>query len=64
MDEATTVVFSVESIAQEKTLASFHYQMIDELNIDLQVVAHPFSAQYEIQYLTLSSGAGQFDILS
>ena len=64
MDETTTVVLSVESGAQEKTLASFHDQIMDELNIDLQVVAHPFSEQYEIQYLDLSSGAGQFDILS
>jgi multiple sugar transport system substrate-binding protein len=35
-----------------------------KLNIDLQVVAHPFSEQYEIQFLDLSSAAGQFDILS
>jgi multiple sugar transport system substrate-binding protein len=35
-----------------------------ELNIDLRVVAHPFSEQYEVQYLDLSSGAGLYDVLS
>lgn len=64
MPETTTVVLSVESGAQEKTLASLHDDILKALNIDLQVVAHPFSEQYEIQYLDLSSGAGQFDILS
>lgn len=64
MEETTTVVLSVESGAQEKTLDSFHDQIMEELNIDLQVVAHPFSEQYEIQFLDLSSGAGQFDVLS
>jgi multiple sugar transport system substrate-binding protein len=64
MEETTTVVLSVESGAQEKTLGSFHDQIMEALNIDLQVVAHPFSEQYEIQYLDLSSGAGQYDILS
>jgi ABC-type glycerol-3-phosphate transport system substrate-binding protein len=64
MEETCEVVLSVESGAQEKTLGSFHDQIMEELNIDLQVVAHPFSEQYEIQYLDLSSGAGQFDVLS
>src|SRR5574341_484594 len=64
MDETTTVVLSVESGAQEKTLGSFHDEILEKLNIDLQVVAHPFSEQYEIQYLDLSSGAGQYDVLS
>lgn len=64
MEETTTVVLSVESGAQEKTLGSFHDEILEKLNIDLQVVAHPFSEQYEIQYLDLSSGAGQFDIIS
>jgi multiple sugar transport system substrate-binding protein len=64
MEETTTVVLSVESGAQEKTLGSFHDQLMEQLNIDLQVVAHPFSEQYEIQYLDLSSGAGQYDVLS
>jgi multiple sugar transport system substrate-binding protein len=64
MEETTTVVLSVESGAQEKTLASLHEDILEDLNIDLQVVAHPFSEQYEIQYLDLSSGAGQYDILS
>jgi len=64
MEKTTTVVLSVESGAQEKTLGSFHDEILDKLNIDLQVVAHPFSEQYEIQYLDLSSSAGQFDVLS
>jgi multiple sugar transport system substrate-binding protein len=64
MDETTKVVLSVESGAQEKTLGSFHDELMEKLNIDLEVVAHPFSEQYEIQYLDLSSAAGQFDILS
>jgi multiple sugar transport system substrate-binding protein len=64
MEETTTVVLSVESGAQEKTLSSFHDEILEKLNIDLQVVAHPFSEQFEIQYLDLSSGAGQFDIIS
>ena len=64
MEETTTVALSVESGAQEKTLGSFHDEILEKLNIDLQVVAHPFSEQYEIQYLDLSSGAGQYDVLS
>ncbi|MCU0509452.1 MAG: extracellular solute-binding protein [Anaerolineae bacterium] len=64
MKEKTTVVLSVESGAQEKTFQSFAPQLLQEMNIDLQVVAHPFSEQYEIQRLDLSSGAGQYDILS
>jgi multiple sugar transport system substrate-binding protein len=64
MEETTTVVLSVESGAQEKTLASFHDELMEKLNIDLQVVAHPFSEQFEIQYLDLASRAGQFDVLS
>jgi multiple sugar transport system substrate-binding protein len=64
MEETTTVVLSVESGAQEKTLGSFHDEIMEKLNIDLQVVAHPFSEQYEIQYLDLSSGAGQYDVMS
>ncbi len=64
MAETTTVVLSVESGAQEKTLDSFHDEILEKLNIDLQVVAHPFSEQFEIQYLDLSSGAGQFDVIS
>ena len=64
MKEKTTVVLSVESGAQEKTFISFHDQLLKEMNIDLQVVAHPFSEQYEIQRLDLSSGAGQYDLLS
>ncbi|HBY96988.1 MAG TPA: hypothetical protein DEP84_24085 [Chloroflexi bacterium] len=64
MDKLTTVVLSVESGAQEKTLGSFAQEIKDKLNIDLKVVAHPFSEQYEIQYLDLSSGAGQYDVLS
>jgi multiple sugar transport system substrate-binding protein len=59
-----TVVLSVESGAQEKTFQKFAPDLLKEMNIDLQVVAHPFSEQYEIQYLDLSSGAGQYDILS
>lgn len=64
MKATTTVVLSVESGAQEKTLASYAAQIKKELNIDLKVVAHPFSEQYEIQYLDLSSGTGQYDVLS
>ena len=64
MEETTTVVLSVESGAQEKTLGSFRDEILEKLNIDLQVVAHPFSEQFEIQYLDLSSGVGQFDVLS
>jgi len=64
MEETTTIVLSVESGAQEKVLGSFHDELLENMNIDLQVVAHPFSEQYEIQYLDLSSGAGQFDVLS
>lgn len=64
MKEKTTVVLSVESGAQEKTFQSFAPQLLQEMNIDLQVVAHPFSEQYEIQRLDLSSGAGQYDLLS
>ena len=64
MKDKTTVVLSVESGAEEKTFISFHDQLLKEMNIDLQVVAHPFSEQFEIQYLDLSSGAGQYDVLS
>lgn len=64
MAAKTTVVLSVESGAQEKTFISFRDQLLKEMNIDLQVVAHPFSEQFQIQYLDLSSGAGQYDILS
>jgi multiple sugar transport system substrate-binding protein len=64
MKDKVTVVLSVESGAQEKTFISFHDQLLQEMNIDLQVVAHPFSEQFQIQYLDLSSGAGQYDILS
>jgi len=64
MEKLTTVVLSVESGAQEKTLGSFAPELKEKLNIDLKVVAHPFSEQYEIQFLDLSSGAGQFDVLS
>jgi ABC-type glycerol-3-phosphate transport system substrate-binding protein len=64
MEETTTVVLSVESGAQEKTLGSFHDEIMEKLNIDLQVVAHPFSEQFEIQYLDLASRSGQFDVLS
>lgn len=64
MDKLTTVVLSVEAGAQEALFKSYADQVKKDLNIDLQVVAHPFSEQYEIQYLDLSSGAAQFDVLS
>lgn len=64
MKDKVTVVLSVESGAQEKTFQKFAPDLLKEMNIDLQVVAHPFSEQYEIQYLDLSSNAGQYDILS
>jgi multiple sugar transport system substrate-binding protein len=64
MAQRTTVVLSVESGAQEKTLNSFRDEILEKLNIELKVVAHPFSEQYEIQFLDLSSGSGQFDVLS
>lgn len=64
MEATTTVVLSVEAGAMEKTLGSFKDEIKQELNIDLQVVAHPFTDQFQIQYLDLSSGAGQFDVLS
>lgn len=64
MKDKTTVVLSVESGAQEQTFKKFAPDLLKEMNIDLQVVAHPFSEQYEIQRLDLSSGAGQYDILS
>ena len=57
------MVLSVESGAQEKTFQKFAPDLLKEMNIDLQVVAHPFFEQYEIQYLDLSSGAGQYDLL-
>ena len=41
-----TVVLSVESGAQEKTFQKFAPDLLKEMNIDLQVVAHPFSEQY------------------
>ncbi len=64
IEEEVTIVLSVESGAQAKTLGSFADEIKEKLNINLEVVAHPFSEQYEIQYLDLSSGAGQFDVLS
>jgi ABC-type glycerol-3-phosphate transport system substrate-binding protein len=64
MKETTTVVLSVEAGAMEKTLSSFKDEIKQKLNIDLQVVPSPFADQFQTQYLDLSSGGGQFDLLS
>ena len=64
MKDKCTVVLSRSVGRPEKTFQKFAPDLLKEMNIDLHVVAHPFSEQYQIQYLDLSSGAGQYDILS
>ncbi len=64
MKERTTVVLAVESGANAELLGSYRDEILRTLNIDLKVVPHPFSEQYQILMLDMSSGAGQYDIVS
>lgn len=64
MAQTTQVVLSVEAGAQEQLFLSYVGEIKRKLNIDLKVVAHPFADQYQIQYLDLTTGSGQYDVLS